>query len=33
VIRTDDREVFVREWHAVECPAFAELTADPVIEP
>ncbi len=32
VIRDDDGNVFVREWHAVDCPNFAELTADPVIE-
>jgi hypothetical protein len=26
VIRGDDGEIFVREWHAVECPEFEELT-------
>jgi hypothetical protein len=26
VIRDDDGEIFVREWHAVECPEFEQLT-------
>jgi hypothetical protein len=25
VVRDDDGEIFVREWHAVECPDFEEL--------
>ena len=27
VIREDDGQVFVREWHAVDCEAFQELLA------
>lgn len=29
VIRDDDGEIFVREWHAVECPEFEALTGPP----
>jgi hypothetical protein len=32
VIIDHDRDVFVREWHAVECPAFQELTSNPLRE-
>jgi hypothetical protein len=28
VHRDDDGTVFVREWHAVDCPHFQELLAD-----
>ena len=28
VVLDDDGDVFVREWHAVECPQFIDLTSD-----
>ncbi len=32
VIIDDCGDVGVREWHAVECPAFQELTSNPMRE-